>query len=175
MERLFRKSSSTQGSRQLGWCVHKFPLTNSFQHQKMTNQSNFRGLIAELFQSWEHKARKGIYARKLNPFLPEMKIKTGKKKPSYFFSMPVYYFLGKRVKMQFRAPSRWEGISCKIKEQKYSVLELSSSSSGLGFVGESGQGGNEGEGFLCTRFLNDILWGDTIWVYVKEKPNTSRC
>lgn len=78
--------------------------------------------------------------------------------------------------MQFRAASGWEGISRKIKEQKHSVLELSSSSSsGLGFVGESGQGGNEGEGFLCTRFLNDILWGDTIWVYVKEKPNTSRC
>lgn len=38
----------------------------------MTNQSNFKRLIAELFQDCGHESRKGINARKLNPFLPEM-------------------------------------------------------------------------------------------------------
>lgn len=45
----------------------------------MTNQSNFRGLIAKLFQGCGHESRKGIYARLLNPFLPKMEIKTERK------------------------------------------------------------------------------------------------
>lgn len=32
--------------------------------------------MAKLFQDHRHESREGIYARKLNPFLPEMEMKT---------------------------------------------------------------------------------------------------
>jgi hypothetical protein len=68
----------------------------------MTNQSNFRGLMAKLFQDNGHESRKGTHARKLKPCLPKMEIKTEKSGQGCDHFISHHHVLGKRMKVHFR-------------------------------------------------------------------------